>query len=68
MQAVKGSSMEKWLCWGALGVAGLFALLFLLDVVAKFPFGGLNKLVDILGLLSCLIVAYLGWDALQDLR
>jgi hypothetical protein len=68
MQALKGWSMEKWLCWGAMGVAGLFTLLFLLDLVAKFPFGGLNKVVDILGILSCLIVGYLGWDAFQDLR
>jgi hypothetical protein len=68
MQALKGWSMEKWMCWGAIGVAGFFALLFLLDVLAKFPFGGLTKAVDIVGIIACLIVAYLGWDALQDLR
>jgi hypothetical protein len=69
MQALKGLSMEKWLCWGAIGVAGFMALLFLLDLLTKaIPFGGLNTFVDILGILSCGIVGYLGWDALQDLR
>ena len=29
MQAVKGLSMEKWLCWGAMGASGFFLLLFL---------------------------------------
>ena len=32
MVAVKGLSMEKWLCWGSIGVAGLLLLLFLLDL------------------------------------
>ena len=31
MQAVKGLSMEKWLCWGSMGVAGFLLLLFVLD-------------------------------------
>jgi hypothetical protein len=68
MKALKGLAMEKWLCWGAIGVAGLFTLLFLLDLFAKIPFGGLSKLVDGLGIVACLIVGYLGWDALQDIR
>ena len=32
MQAVKGISMEKWLCWVSMGIAGLLLLLFLLDL------------------------------------
>jgi hypothetical protein len=68
MQAVKGLSMEKWLCWGSMGVAGFLLLLFVLDLVVRFPFGGLNRLVDILAVISCGVVLYLGWDAFQDLR
>ena len=64
----KGLSMEKWLCWGTLGASGLLLLLFLLDVVLKIPFGGLSRVVDILGLISCGIVLYLAWDALKDWR
>ena len=68
MGSVKGLSMEKWLCWGSMGVSGFLLLLFLLDVVLKFPFGGLSPIVDILGMLSCGAVCYLGWDAFKDLR
>ena len=68
MQAVKGLSMEKWLCWGSMGASGFFLLLFLLDLILKFPFGGLSRVVDILAVLSCVAVLYLGWDAYQDIR
>ncbi len=68
MQAAKGLSMEKWMCWGAMGISGFLLLLFLLDLVLKFPFGGLSAIVDIFAVLSCGAVLYLGWDAFQDLR
>jgi len=32
--------MEKWFCLGSMGVAGLLALLFLLDMALGMPFGG----------------------------
>jgi len=64
----KGLSMEKWLCWGTMGLSGLLLLLFLLDLVLRIPFGGLSRVVDILGLLSCGMVLYLGWDAFKDWR
>jgi hypothetical protein len=60
--------MEKWLCWGSLGVAGLMLLLFLLDIFLGFPFGGLSIAVDIFGVLASGLVVFLGWDALRDLR
>ena len=60
--------MEKWLCWGSLGIAGVLLLLFLLDLILGIPFGGLSLPVDIVGLLACGLVAYLAWDALMDLR
>jgi hypothetical protein len=65
---VKGLSMEKWLCWGSMGVSGVLLLLFLLDLITGFPFGKLSLAVDLLGIVSCLLVLYLGWDAFQDLR
>src|SRR6266545_6575749 len=52
MRAVKGLSMEKWMCWASMGVAGFLLLLFLLDLVVRFPFGGLNRLVDVLAVIS----------------
>ncbi len=68
MQAVKGMSMEKSLCWGSLGVAGLMLLLFLLDVILSVPFGGLSTTVDIFGVLASGVLVYLAWDALRDVR
>ena len=63
MQAVKGLSMEKWLCWGSLGVAGLMLLLFILDIVIAIPFGGLSKPIDILGILASGILAHIVFEA-----
>jgi hypothetical protein len=60
--------MEKWLCWGAIGVAGLMLLLFLLDIIVSIPFGGLSATVDVFGILASGLVLFLGWDALRDLR
>jgi hypothetical protein len=68
MWAVKGLSMEKWLCWGSMGVSGFLLLLFLLDTVLGIPFGGISVIVDIFGILSCSLVLYLGWDASRDLQ
>jgi hypothetical protein len=69
MQAVKGLFfMEKWLCWSSMGVAGLLLLLFLLDLILDFPFGGISKAVDIVSIVASAVVLYLAWDAFKDLR
>ena len=75
MQLVKGSSMEKWLCWGSICVAGLLLVLFLLDLVLYFvgvssflPFGGISQTVDVICILASGLLLYLSWDALRDLR
>ena len=68
MLALKGLFMEKWMCWGSMGVAGLLLLLFLLDVFLGIPFGGVSIFVDIVAVLACGIVLYLAFDALRDLR
>ena len=67
MVAVKGIFMEKWLCFGSMGVAGFLLLLFLLDMFVSFPFGG-SMVVDIFGVLVCGLVLYLAYDAFRDLR
>jgi hypothetical protein len=68
MWSLKGLSMEKWLCWGSMGISGFILLLFVLDVLFQFPFGRLSPIVDIFGIIACGIVLYLGWDASRDLR
>ena len=60
--------MEKWMCWGAIGVSGLLLVLFILDVAMKIPFGGLSPVVDIISAVASAIVLYLAYDALTDLR
>lgn len=66
--SLKGRSMEKWLCWGSLGVSGVLLLLFLLDLVMKIPFGGLSIAVDVIALIACGLVIYLSWEALREVR
>jgi len=68
MVAVKGIFMEKWLCYGSMGVAGLLLLLFILDAALGFPFGRSSMVVDIVGILASALVLYLGYDASRDLR
>ena len=68
MLSAKGLSMEKWLCWVTMGIAGLLLLLFILDVALQIPFSGLSQVVDIIGIIACAMVIYLGWDASRDLR
>jgi len=60
--------MEKWLCRGSMGVAGLLLLLFLLDLALGFPFSRVNLFVDIFGLIASGLVFYLAYDAFKDLR
>jgi hypothetical protein len=67
MLAVKGSSMEKWLCGISLSISGLAFIGFVLDLILGIPYGGLSKSVDIIGILASGILAYLSWDALSDL-
>jgi hypothetical protein len=69
MLALKGLFMEKWMCWGSMGVAGLLLLLFLLDMIFAFPFGYAGGwFLDITAILACALVLYLAFDALRDLR
>lgn len=68
MEAVKGRSMEKWLCFVSMGVAGLLLLLFILDIATEIPFGRLSTVVDGISIVACALVLYLAWDAFRDLR
>lgn len=62
--------MEKWLCWGSLGVSGTLLLLFVLDLIPglNFPFGGIDWIVNIIGILACGLVGFLAWESLRELR
>lgn len=59
--------MLRGLCWGSLGVAALFALLFILDMALGFPFGGASWTLDIFGIIAAAVIVYLSWDTLREL-
>jgi hypothetical protein len=61
--------MEKWMCYGAMGVGSLMLLIGILDIAIGLPFGGSPfMLVDIFIILASLLVAYLGFNASRDLK
>ena len=60
------SNLPKNLVFGSFGVAGLVAVLAILDIATTFPFAG-SMTMDILFILSAAIVGYLAWDAYKDM-
>jgi len=60
--------MEKWLCWGSLGVSGILLLLFLLDLILGIPFGGIDWVVSGIGIIACGLTGYLAWESQKELR
>jgi hypothetical protein len=65
----KGRAMEKGLTYAALGVAALMLLIFLLDMIAGFPFGGGSfAAVDVMGIIASGVVGYLAWNTMRDLK
>ena len=66
--------MEKWMCYAALGAAAVMLIVFLLDLLTGFPFGGTASAenpftyVDIFGIIASCVVGYLGFSALRDVK
>ncbi len=64
-----GPLMEKIMCYAAIGIGALMALIFLMDIVAGMPFGGGSFAVpDFLGLIASGVVAYMGLNALKEAK
>lgn len=61
------SISPKKLVFASTAVAGLVALLSLLDLVLHMPFNG-PMMMDILFAVSALITCYLGWDAFREIQ
>jgi hypothetical protein len=60
--------MAKAMAIAGMVIGGVVALAFALDLVLHIPFGGTVPMMDI-GLAICGgILAYLGWNALRDVR
>lgn len=62
--------MEKAMCYGAIGLSALMAIIFLMDMAAGTPFGGGEAFapVDFFGLVASGIVVYLGINALREVK
>lgn len=63
--------MQKWMCLGAIGVAGLALLLCALDLFTGIPFRGSSDayiLADIGAIVAAGVLGYLGWNAYQDVK
>ena len=58
---------EKILCFGAMGIAGLVAVLFLLDILLKV-FGGQSLLLDAFFILGAAFVLWQGFETSRELR
>jgi hypothetical protein len=66
--SARGLSMEKWMCWGALGAAVIMALLFLLDLFLSWPFAGASMTLDIFGILAAGVIGFLAVDTLREFK
>lgn len=66
----RGWAMDKKLCIGSLAVAGLMLALFILDLVAGFPFGGSGPFmyIDIIGVIASGVLLYMAFHAYRELR
>ena len=60
--------MTKKLIFGAMGAAGLVALLSILDLALKVPFNGYSMTMDILYLVAAALVLFMGWETYRENR
>jgi len=61
--------MTKKLIFGAMGAAGLVALLAVLDLTpVHWPFGGYSMSMDILYLVAAALVLFMGWETYRENR
>lgn len=59
--------IEKLLCYGSMGAAGLVAVIFLLDVVAQ-ALGGQSIVLDVMFIVGAAFVLWQGFETSRELR
>jgi hypothetical protein len=62
-----GMNLQKVLCGAALGVSGLLALIFLLDLLLGIPFGRFSISTDIIVLLAAGLILWQGVETWLEL-
>jgi hypothetical protein len=60
--------MSKAMTIVGMVVAGLVSLVFALDLAIGVPFSKASLMMDIGGIIAGLLLGYLSWDAMQDVR
>lgn len=65
---IEVSRMIKNLIFASMGIAGLVAVLSILDLSLKFPFAGYSLTLDILLLVASAIIGYLSWETYRENR
>ena len=60
--------MPKVLTMGGLVVSGLLAIIFTVDLALEIPFGRASKLMDISFLCCAIILAYMSWATMRELK
>lgn len=60
--------MGKALTITGMVVAGLTAVAFGMDLVIGFPFDGASAVMDVGLIIASIILGYLSWNALSDVR
>jgi hypothetical protein len=60
--------MSKAMTIVGMVVAGLVGLLFMLDLAVGIPFSKASLLMDVGGMIAALLLGYLSWDAMKDIR
>ena len=65
---VLGMNFDKALCATALTVAGLLALIFLLDLVLGIPFGRFSIVADILVVIAAGLIVWQGVETWMDFK
>jgi hypothetical protein len=61
------ANMTKNVIIGSMGIAGIVALLSIVDLIVGFPFQG-QMLMDLMFIAGAAMVGYMGWDSYRDLR
>ncbi len=60
--------MAKAMTVAGMVVAGLFVLLFGMDLALGIPFQRASTIVDLGFLFSSLVLGYLSWNAFRDIK
>ena len=60
--------MSKKLVFISMGLAGLVGAAALVDMITSFPFGKISLVMDIMFLITAVIVGYIAYDTMAEMK